>query len=518
MRKLSGFLAVVLLSGLLVSCGLGGGRAISLFPVENGDEFQYIDKEGKIVINPQFASATVFRDGIALVRTTGDKAQWGFIDEDGKYTIQPSFKEATVFSEDLAWVVSENGAPTAITSKGEIKITLQDAETVRIFQEGLAAFSITQESKVKWGFVNKEGKVVISPQFDAIGNFSGGKCAVQNEKGKWGYIDNEGKIAISYQFDEAEKFVNGQAVVEFDGKAGAIDDEGKYVINPQFEGLGEDGDLYLIEQGDKYGWASREGQIVINPQFGEAFTFNGADIAPVKVGDTWGYVDKEGKIKINPQFNVALPLVGGVAAVLSGEKVGFIDSEGKYLVNPQSDGISDDMLSYIIDGSSSYESVNTDFFNIAPIVSRINLTSPEGLTLASTLGDVTTKLNVSAEIFNQYSETHTVLQNIAITSDASMNFSVQASSHKEVEDGWYLVSVFNPSAPVTGLNYSISLSGRGFDKAEQVVAAIEKTIKGMKKDEAESAEGGWIVYTNSTQKVYLKAEGNQVIVWVMKAI
>ena len=170
MRKLSGFLAVVLLSGLLVSCGLGGGRAISLFPVENGDEFQYIDKEGKIVINPQFASATVFRDGIALVRTTGDKAQWGFIDEDGKYTIQPSFKEATVFSEDLAWVVSENGAPTAITSKGEIKITLQDAETVRIFQEGLAAFSITQESKVKWGFVNKEGKVVISPQFDAIGN------------------------------------------------------------------------------------------------------------------------------------------------------------------------------------------------------------------------------------------------------------------------------------------------------------------------------------------------------------
>jgi len=518
MRKLSGFLAVVLLSGLLVSCGLGGGRTISLFPVENGDEFQYIDKEGKIVINPQFSSASVFRDGIALVRTTGDKAKWGFIDEDGKYMIQATFKEATVFSEDLAWVVTENGAPTAINTKGEVKITLQNAESVRIFQEGLAAFSVTEESKVKWGFVDKEGKVVISPQFAATGNFADGKCAVQNEEGKWGYIDSEGKIAISYQFDEAEKFVDGQAAVEFDGKAGAIDDAGKYVINPQFGGLGEDGDLYLIEQGDKFGWASREGQIVINPQFGAALTFSGADIAPVQVGDTWGYVDKEGKIKINPQFKVALPLVGGVAAVLSGDKVGFIDSEGRYLVNPQYDGISDDMLNYIIDGSSSYESVNTDFFNIAPIVSRINLTSPEGLTLASTLGDVTTKLNVSADIFNKYSETHTVLQNIAITSDANMNFSVQASSHKEVEDGWYMVSVFNPSAPVTGLNYTISLSGRGYDKSEQVVAAIEKTIKGLKKDEAESAEGGWIVYTNSTQKVYLKAEGNQVFVWVMKAI
>jgi hypothetical protein len=74
MKKISGIVTIALVSVLLVSCGLGGGREISLIPVENGDEFQYIDKEGKIVINPQFSSATVFRNGIALVRTTGDKA------------------------------------------------------------------------------------------------------------------------------------------------------------------------------------------------------------------------------------------------------------------------------------------------------------------------------------------------------------------------------------------------------------------------------------------------------------
>lgn len=517
MKKLSGFLAMALISGLLVSCGLGGGRAISLIPVENGDEFQYIDKEGKIVINPQFSSATVFRGGIALVRTTGDKALWGFINEDGKYTIQPSFKEATVFSEDLAWVVSENGAPTAINSKGEVKITLQDAETVKIFQEGLAAFSVTEDSKVKWGFVDKDGKVAISPQFAATGNFAGGKCAVQNEEGKWGFIDSEGKIAISYQFDEAEKFVNGQAAVEFDGKAGAIDEAGKYVINPQFDGITEDGDLYLIEQGEKFGWATREGQIVINPQFTTAFTFNGGDIAPVQVGETWGYVDKDGKIVINPQFKVALPFISGVAAVLSGEKVGFIDSEGKYLINPQYDGIAEDMLNYIIDGSSNYESVATDFFNIAPIVSRINLNAPEGLTLASTVGDVITKLNLTEEVFSEYTTQHTVLENVSITNDASLDFSVWASSHNEVPDGWYTVSVFNAAAPVQGYVYTFNLSGKGADKAENVVAAIEKTITGMKKDEIESTEEGYIVYKNETQNVYLQSNGAQVIVTILKA-
>jgi hypothetical protein len=517
MKKLSGIITIALVSVLLVSCGLGGGRAISLIPVENGDEFQYIDKDGKIVINPQFSEASVFRNGIALVRTTGDKASWGFINEEGKYSIQPSYKEATVFSEDLAWVVSENGAPTAINTTGEVKITLQDAETVRIFQEGLAAFSVTEDSKVKWGFVDKDGKVAISPQFASAGNFADGKCAVQNEEGKWGYIDSEGKIVISYQFDEAEKFVDGQAAVEFDGKAGAIDNAGKYVINPQFDGLTEDGDLYLIEQGDKYGWATREGQIVINPQFATAFTFNGGEIAPVQVGETWGYVDKEGKIVINPQFKVALPFISGVAAVLSGEKVGFIDAEGKYLVNPQYDGISEDMLNYIIDGSSSYESVDTDFFNIAPIVARINLTSPEGLTLSNTVGDAITKLNITEEAFSEYTTQHTVLENVSITNDASLNFSVLAASHIEVPDGWYTVSVFNAAAPVMGYSYTFNLSGRGADKAEIVLEAIEKTITGMQKDEIESAEGGYIVYKNATQNVYLQTNGSQVIVTIGKA-
>ncbi len=517
MKKLSGFLTLVFLSGLLVSCGLGGGREITLIPVENGDEFQYIDKEGKIVINPQFSSATVFRNGMALVKSTGDKAKWGFINEEGKYVIQPTYKEATVFSEDIAWVVSDNGAPTAINTKGEVIITLQDAETVKIFQEGLAAFSVTEDSKVKWGFVDKEGKVVISPQFASTGNFSNGKCAVQNEDGKWGYIDSEGKIAISYQFDEAEKFSGGQAVVEFDDKAGAIDEAGKYIINPQFDEMGEDGDLYLIQQGDKWGWASKDGKILINPQFATAMTFNGNDIAPVQVGETWGYVDKEGKIKINPQFKVAIPFVSGFAAVLSGEKVGFIDPEGKYIVNPQYDGIATDMLNYILDGSSEYESVETDFFNIAPIVERINLTSPEGLTLSNTLGEVITKLNVTEDAFNEYLTQHTVLEDVAITNDATLDFSVWASSHVEVPDGWYTVSVFNASAPVQGYAYTIDLTGRGYDKAEQVLEAIEKTIKGLTKDEVESAEQGYIVYKNDTQNIYLQTSGNQVIVTILKA-
>jgi hypothetical protein len=486
--------------------------------VKNGKDYQYIDKEGKIVINPQFSEASLFRDGIALVKTSGENGKYGFINEDGKYEIPATYQSATVFSEGLAWVVVENGAPTAINTKGEIKITLQDAETVKIFSEGLAAFSIMKDGTEQWGFVDADGKVVITPQFSAIGNFSEGKCAVLNKEGKWGYVDAEGKIAINYQFESADKFVDGQAAVTFDGKAGSIDETGKYVINPQFNEIRTDGDLYAIKQGDKWGWADKEGKITINPQFEDVVSFSGGDIAPVKMGDNWGYVDKEGKVTINPQFDGGLPFASGFALVESGKKIGLIDAEGKYLVNPQFDMFNYDLLFYLVFGTTSYESVNTDYFNIAPIVSRINLTSPEGLTLSSTVGDVLTKLKLTEDVFSEYLGQHTVLEGVTLTGDATMNFSVSAGSHKEVEDGWYMVSVFNPSAPVQGYTYEISLSGKGYGKADQVLSAIEKTIKGMKKDEQESAENGYIVYKSATQNIYLQSSAeNQVVVSIFKA-
>lgn len=538
MRNLTGLLCLVLIHLLLISCGIGSSREISLIPVKNGDDYQYVDKEGKIIINPQFSQATAFRDGLALVRGSGKNPKWGFINEEGSYVIPASFKDATVFSENLAWVVTENQAPTAIDENGEVKFTLQDAETVVVFKEGLAAFSIqSKESSddlnsaadsiaisngidplnILWGFVNTEGNVVIRPQFTATRNFSGGLCAVLDEEGKWGYIDKEGKIVIPHQFDDAGNFVDGMAVVEFDGKSGSIDEDGKYIINPQFENMIVDGDIYLIEQNDKWGWADRDGKIIINPQFDETLLFLGNELAPVKMGDDVGYVDKEGKIKINPQFSGGLPFVDNWAIVKSGKKYGIIDSDGKYIVNPLFDDVSNDLVTYIIDGSSSYESVESDYFNIAPILSRIDLESPEGLTLNSTIRDAVAKLNLSEQAFNQYSETHTLLNNVSITSDANMSFSVQAISHQEIVVGWYWERVFNPSAPITGLNYTINLYNKGYYKADQVMSAIEKEIKGLKKDEVESANGEWTVYANSTKKIYLNTRENQVNIWIMKA-
>lgn len=488
--------------------------AVNLIPVSNGTDYQYIDQEGKIVINPQFDEVSIFREGLALVRTSGDEPKYGFISEDGKFKIAAKYKYATIFSDGLAWVVAENSAPTAINSTGEIQITLQEAQIVKKFKEGLSAFSIidnTTMEETKWGFVDKVGKIKINAQFTNTGNFSEGKCAVQNNKSKWGYIDNKGKLLINYQFDKAEEFIDGKAIVFSANKAGVIDADGKYIINPQFSNMKIDGDKYLIEQDGKWGWCDKEGKIIINPQFTDAEPFMDNDLAPIESGKSWGYIDKDGKIEINPQFDGALPFNGQIALVQSNDKIGFIDHEGKYVINPQFDGVSRDYVKYLVDGSSEFETVETDYFNIKFIVDKININKPMGLSLPGKLSDVIEKLKITDSAFNQYTTEHMVISTQKISNEAYYSFYVVTDAFKDVQDGWYTEKVFNPDALVQSYAYVISLSGKGSGKEEEILTAIEKSLSGYRKD-IEQYTQETKVYTNNKQLVKLFIKNSQIIV------
>ena len=54
----------------------------------------------------------------------------------------------------------------------------------------------------KYGFIDKNGKVVIEPQFYDVHTRGEGFAQVEKD-GKWGYIDKNGKVVIEPQFDDA---------------------------------------------------------------------------------------------------------------------------------------------------------------------------------------------------------------------------------------------------------------------------------------------------------------------------
>lgn len=471
MRKI----LMILMSLFLTGCSFfKSSKELDLIPFIQKEKYGYFDLEGKIIINPQFQFATTFREGLALVKTTGENGKWGYIDKDGKFVINATYKDATVFQEGIAWVVSENTAPTAIDRNGEIKFTLKDAEEVRLFSDDLAAYSKTDSTKTIWGFVDKSGKQIVNPQFEEVGNFNDGKCAVKNKEGKWGYIDKSGKIIINYQFDIAQKFMDGKAIVYLDDKAGVIDEEGKYIINPQFQYAFSDNDKYLIIQDEKTGWCDNKGKFIINPQFDSADIFGENELANVKSGDKFGYIDKNGKILINPQFDEASQFIGEVAIVKTGEKYGLIDKEGKYVVNPQFEEIGYDVFSYLNDDSVKY-SVNSDYLDVDAILKVVNINNPEKLSFEDSFQVILNKLNKSIDDFSAYNEVNTVFENKPINNNANYSFGFMGNV-KEFNsyDYEYHVSNGNP----TGFVYYINLLGKSYGKAESLQKSFEKKLNG----------------------------------------
>ena len=498
-------------ASVLPACNLFTSKdGLEFIPVSNGNEYQFINEEGSILINPQFSKAGVHRDGLACVQMSGDEPLWGYIDTQGKYVVPSQYLRATSFSDGMAWTVPEGGPPTAINTTGGVVFSLQDAERARWFHEGLAAFSTLVEGEgARWGFVNKQGAVAIAPQFDAVGDFSEGRCAVRDASlDKWGYIDANGAFVITPQFDNGAAFRKGHAAVNSNGKWGLIDQAGTFMVNPQYDDAAWDGELLLVAQGDRWGWCDKEGTLLINPQFSAALGFNGTDMAPVRSGKLWGYTDREGKLVVNPQFDLALPFLGSTAMVRSGRQVGFIGTDGKFVINPQFKEYSTDILNTMAGAmpadlgeqllEKEFTEVETDFFNLAAVETylkgAVTPTGLGGITFATTLDEWTSKLKIDPATLNLRYREFRAPEDQAITRDASAGLTLFGKIYRTErrQEGWYTTSSYalDGSATPEAMRLVIKLNGRGRDHLLDLRSYAEGLFPGFTKDERRSRPDG----------------------------
>lgn len=462
-------------------------KKIELFPMKLGGVYQYIDRKGKTAIDTTFETATVFRDGLALVQDSGN-SKWGFINKKGEYVIPPEYIDATVFSEEIAFVTKYNEMPEAINNKGKVQFSLpKNIETVQIFSEGLAPFSILDENGDNiFGFINKNGEVKIKPNYKKVLNFSEGLCGVSNFDNEWGFIDENGNLIINYKFNETENFKNGKAIVTTDNHeaTAVINKKGEYIIKPEkFDNLITDGNLFLISLYNKWGWADNEGKIVINPQYDVALPFNGNQITPVKKNDSYGYINKDGEYKINPQFEGAYPYNGGLALVRNSGKYGLIDKDGIYEIQPKYYNILKDLTSHLKGDRPYYKSVKSDYFDIEPIINILDFENPGGNSFSSTYSEIITKYNLNKSKFDYYNTV--ILDNGRGGDDRVV---IDGIYHRNIdENSAYILSILSPdekkvyyddqfSKNVKGFTFLISLYYKGYGKADQVIKAINDML------------------------------------------
>ena len=158
------------------------GRDFSegLAAVKINDKWGYIDRQGKLVIEPRFLEAWNFSEGLAAVETPVDQRleqpcrapgdstssytvskKYGYIDKTGKMTIQPRFESAGPFVDGLA-NVSNCYEAGFINKTGELVISTQ-YQTAAPFSGGLSAVETGDSRGLRKGYIDRSGNVIWQP-------------------------------------------------------------------------------------------------------------------------------------------------------------------------------------------------------------------------------------------------------------------------------------------------------------------------------------------------------------------
>lgn len=147
--------------------------------------YHYINIQGKTVINPStnFYGAGQFHNGVAIVNTSnafGLVGNYGLINERGAYVVSPQYGSLSYIGDNRY-----------------------------IFAK------YDEKRRYLYGIIDSSGKEIKPATYYRIGNFTDDGVAVAETSlnGKYGYIDKNGNVVIDFLYKYANEFNNGYAEV-----------------------------------------------------------------------------------------------------------------------------------------------------------------------------------------------------------------------------------------------------------------------------------------------------------------
>ncbi len=270
-----------------------------LAPVLVGKGWGYIDKHGKWVIPPQFREARNFSEELAAVRLQSGK--YSFINKEAKGIIEVEANYVGDFHNGVA-MIANNGRCGYMDHSGQTIIPLMyeappRGNAIDAASDVVAVkdTSQNQTSPLAWKYVDLENNTIFEQGFYGAKQVSGGLAAVcmpNKEKpdnpalGKWGFIDKNGNIVIPPLYDDEEPFKEGMARITIKDKSGEGKAEKYTFINKENQRLSQEFDMAnsfsddLAVVGTKkdgemlFGYINKSGNYVIKPRFDKANNFS----------------------------------------------------------------------------------------------------------------------------------------------------------------------------------------------------------------------------------------------------
>ncbi|MGL5722233.1 MAG: WG repeat-containing protein [Brevinema sp.] len=295
-----------------------------LFPYPSGGKWGYINAQGRVLVEPNYDSASGFSSGRGRIGKVVDQEfLYGFINSSGQEVIQPKFLYVSDFHQGLA-AVQIRDKYSYLLPNGEISPDLFDQ--IYPASENISRF----RNNGLYGFVNASARVIIPASFTEAENFQNGLAAVK-VGGVYGFINPRGEFAIPPRFDTVESFNEGFTAAQ--------ERRTWYLINKQGEKLGQrtfdrvypfNSGLARVRRGNLYGYIDNTGEVVIPISFREADDFSHG-LAIVSVGNQlYGYVNTRGEMVAPFSFTRATRFDGTFARVSQGNSHGFMNGDGKF--------------------------------------------------------------------------------------------------------------------------------------------------------------------------------------------
>ncbi len=201
---------------------------------------------------------------------------------------------------------------------------------VGAFSDNLASIK-NVKGDGKYGFINRNGVLVVPMIYDFVFDFSEELCAV-NKENKWFYINKNNEIKINIpEITNPQPFQEGYAKITLPAGNTMIDSTGQMLFEPGtykncrsfFEGRA------LVESNEgKDGFIDMKGRLII-PILYESGSIFSEGLTSVKYKGKWGFIDKDGKTIIDFRYDGADNFILNLARVQLGTKSGYINKIGQ---------------------------------------------------------------------------------------------------------------------------------------------------------------------------------------------
>jgi hypothetical protein len=152
------------------------------------------------VISPTYSFVSPFYGKLALIR---DEGHWGMVDAKGQVVIPAAYDALLPFSEGLAAFQSDKKWGF-IDETNKVVIPNRFDSVQNFFQDRTTAVE-----KEKGGIIDKTGNPVapFRSELRELGPLTADRAAYKDaQKKKWGYVDENAKVVISPQYDKAGIF------------------------------------------------------------------------------------------------------------------------------------------------------------------------------------------------------------------------------------------------------------------------------------------------------------------------